>query len=125
MARTSWHINSRAAHEALVEDLLSLASIPEKIRDAIALCTSEAVDNALRHGSETLDVQVDLERQDTWLHVSVTQQQCNHVRHSAPSLPHDTATGGRGEHIMHAAADRVEWTEDGKTRILSWYCPQP
>lgn len=124
MAKNTWCINSRAAHEALVEDLLSMTSVPDSIRDVVALCTSEAVDNALRHGSTTLDVQVRLEHQDAWLHVSVTQQECNPARHTTPSLPHEEATGGRGEHIMRAAADRVEWTEDGKTRILSWHCHQ-
>lgn len=119
-------VPAEAASVALVRNVLSrllrATDVGDDLRERVLLATSEAVSNAVEHGSaEHGEIDMGLEVRADRMTVAVSD--AGRPGSSMPSAALDTPaadhTRGRGAFIMHALAQLVEVRSDSRgTRVL-------
>jgi serine/threonine-protein kinase RsbW len=104
-----------------VDQVAARAGFSHPAREEISLAVTEAVSNAIRHGSpagEADHVELRVEWQDPWL-VVIVRDHGPPFSPPKPTLP-DPATfaeHGRGLFLMHHLMDKIQFEADGGTVV--------
>lgn len=107
---------------AAVGALLARQGWPDALHPPVQLATSEAVANAVEHGSEPaaiILVLLSAGPESAWIAVTDRGRLAAAMPLRPPSVPPPDRTRGRGLHIMARLADDVEVVSDGRgTQVL-------
>ena|SRR5690554_3374868 len=120
-------LSSMARVEQLIDELKEKHQIPENIYGNLLIATTEAVNNAIKHGNK-LDkskvINLHFESSDTEFCVTVIDQGdgFNYENIPDPTLPENIEKpDGRGIFIMKNLADEVKFEEQGRIVKLTFY----
>src|SRR5690606_30993382 len=113
--------------ESFIDNAKEKFNINDDIYGNIMISVTECVSNAILHGNKQnskKQVNIELRFLDDQLKF-IIEDQCNGFDYqdlSDPTSPeHLEKTGGRGVFIMRHLSDEVEFDENGRNEILTFY----
>ena len=120
-------LESLAKVERIIEDLRALYSISEDVYGNIVVSLSEATNNAIKHGNKydtAKLVSLSLEITEKSYIFTVEDEGSGFDFNNIPDPTHPDnieKPDGRGIFIMTNLADEIEFKEDGRIVVLSFY----